>query len=170
MNLTHIIGRLVFFLEGCICILCLTGCVTPRKPVEHRDSVTSTQRSTHIPKHHHIAWYNKINPVWWLQNIDDKEPPPEYLPNNKCRKFWYSIRNPFHNFTFYVIGIADRRFEISGTYTEHVFNPHDGFNFTVSRCGPFLLPFVSYKKDHVKLYIGWRPDGNFGLKFNPKGD
>lgn len=132
---------------------------------------TSWQTKVNIPRHKgKIHWYNKINPIWWFGNIDDPVPPKEYCPNNKCRRFLYSLRNPFHNFTFYVIGIADREFRIEGKDVKNVFRPDDGLNFTVSHCGPFLLPFVSFKKEHFKFYIGWRPDGNFGFKFNPHGD
>lgn len=128
-------------------------------------------KAVNTPRHTgKIHWYDKINPVWWFGNIDDPIPPDEYRPRSKCRKLTFALRNPFHNFTFYVIGIADRRFVKYGKYTEDVFDPHEGWNVVASRCGPFWLPFISYKRDHFKFYIGWRPNGNFGMKLNPKGD
>lgn len=53
----------------------------------------------------------KLNPLWWLGNADDPVPPPDwYRPGRRFRKARRHLRNPLHNFTFYVIGIADKDF------------------------------------------------------------
>ena len=76
------------------------------------------------------------------------------------------MRNLGHNFTFYVIGIADKESERVGYYPERVFNPSGGWNVAFSRCEFFWLPFISYQKGGLKFYIGWRDRGNFGFKLN----
>ena len=73
-------------------------------------------------------------------------------------------RNPLHNFTFYVVGIADKDFKRAGKHPESVFNPHDGWNATVCKYRCLRLPFVSYKRGKFKFYCGWRERGNLGFK------
>jgi len=47
-------------------------------------------------------------------------PPDTYRPGKRLRKFSWYIRNPFHNFTFYVIGISDKVFLRTGRYADRV--------------------------------------------------
>jgi len=108
----------------------------------------------------------KWNPVWWLGNIDTPEPPPDYKPDDPRRERKYRWRNPGHNFTFYVIGIADKEFIRVGTHPDDVFRPGGGWNFAVSRYCVLLLPFASCKTRHLATYLGWRERGNFGAKLN----
>jgi hypothetical protein len=70
---------------------------------------------------------------------------------------WY-LRNPLHNFTFYVIGMADKL-----KYRK----PYDVFNETGDKHN-IILPFYSYYGDKYKFYIGWRERGNFGVKFTKR--
>ena len=116
-----------------------------------------------LPK---ISTWQKFNPVWWLENADDPVPPPDYFPDDKHRALKWSFRNPFHNFDFYVIGVADKKIVRSGRYPEDVSNPNGGWNFAVSRRGIILLPFVSYQRGKFEFYFGWRTRGNFGIKLN----
>lgn len=106
----------------------------------------------------------KWNPIWWIGNADDPEPPDWYRPGRQCRRTRWHLRNPFHNFTFYVIGIADKDFERTGTHPEHVFNPDGGWTRAVAKYKCWRLPFVSCIRGDFKFYIGWRERGNFGLK------
>lgn len=111
-----------------------------------------------------IHFYNKLNPVWWLQNADDPVPPDWYRPEDKHRVMKWHFRNPFHNFNFYVIGVADKKFYRSGFYPERNSNPNGGWDFAVSRRWLALLPFVSYERDWCSFYFGWREHGAFGIK------
>jgi len=116
-----------------------------------------------LPK---IHFNNKLNPVWWFGNIDDPKPPTWYRPDSKHRIFLWHLRNPFHNFDFYVIGVADKRFFRSGKYPEQNSNPHGGWDFEVARRKLAVLPFLSYRRDWFNFYFGWRDRGNFGIKLN----
>ena len=115
-----------------------------------------------------IKWYNRVDPIWWFGNADDPTPPDWYRPDSKCRTISWYVRNPFYNFQFYVIGIADKRTIRSGKYPERITPPEDGWNFTVSSYGCIHLPFVSYGHKSFVFYIGWRERGNFGaaIRFN----
>jgi hypothetical protein len=137
--------------------------VVAARPVE----VTSAEpkRFVHVPSSKPTT-AQKWNPAFWLGNIDDPVPPHWYRPENRFRQELWDLRNPLHNFFFYVIGIADREFEIVGRVPGEVFNPEGGWNWTVCRAGWVNLPFISYKRGHFYFYIGWRNRGNFGAKLN----
>ncbi|HLP76662.1 MAG TPA: hypothetical protein VK327_07035 [Candidatus Paceibacterota bacterium] len=119
-----------------------------------------------LPK---IFTLNKFNPVWWFGNADEPVPPRWFRPDDKHRIFKWRMRNPFHNFTFYVIGIADKPHLRSGRYPNHVGNPNYGWNFAVAKRKWVRLPFVSYKRGRFEFYLGWRTRGNFGGKINIRG-
>jgi len=121
------------------------------------------QPGPHAPK---IHFYNKLNPVWWLKNSDDPVPPNWYRPDEKHRKILWSFRNPLHNFDFYVIGVADKKFYRSGQYPKMNSDPHGGWDFEAARYKFIWLPFVSYHRDNFDFYLGWRNHGNFGIKLN----
>jgi len=118
---------------------------------------------TNQPK---IHFYNKLNPVWWLGNVDDPTPPAWYRPDDKHRNTKWHFRNPFHNFDHYVIGVADKKFFRSGHYPERNSNPHGGWDFEVARRKLVLLPFASYQRGGFNFYFGWREAGSFGIKLN----
>src|SRR5579863_8074681 len=82
-----------------------------------------------LPK---IHFYDKLNPVWWLKNQDDPKPPDWYKPNDKRRKLKWSFRNPMHNFDFYVIGVADKKFSRSGRFPDQNSDPRGGWDFEFS--------------------------------------
>jgi hypothetical protein len=117
-----------------------------------------------------IHFYNKLNPVWWLENSDEPVPPAWYLPGDKHRVTKWHFRNPFHNFDFYVIGVADKDFVRSGFYPERNSNPHGGWDFELARRKLALLPFVSYERNWITFYLGWREHGAFGaeMRFHRK--
>lgn len=109
----------------------------------------------------------KWNPVWWLGNVDTPVPPEDYKPDDPHRERKWRWRNPGHNFTFYVIGIADREFMRVGTHPKDVFRQGGGLNVAMSLACPLPpLPFISFQSRHVSTYLGWRERGNFGAKLN----
>jgi hypothetical protein len=110
--------------------------------------------------------FQKWNPVWWFGNVDDPETPDWYRPGSRHRRWLWQLRNPLHNFTFYVIGVADRAFTRTGRHPEHVFAPDGGWNWAVTRLGWVRLPFVSFNGERCRFYLGWRERGNFGGKIN----
>jgi hypothetical protein len=122
----------------------LTGCATWTSVQHEPPKSTASIRSI-----------EKANLVWWLQNRDSTN-----------HTFAYWIRNPCHNFTFYVLGVADKKTTIYGIYPASPFTPKNGFNFTVTHYRWRWLPFVSYHKNSFHAYHGWRPSGNFGNKLN----
>ncbi len=128
----------------------------------HWHSVHVTPK-TDLPE---IHFYDKLNPVWWLENADDPVPPTWYRPNDKHRAMKWRFRNPFHNFDNYVIGVADKNFVRSGRYPKQNSNPHGGWNFAMARRKLVLLPFVSYNRSWIAFYFGWREHGAFGVKIN----
>lgn len=120
---------------------------------------------TNIPEHR-LTLGQKINPAFWAGNLDDPVPPDSYLPGKSGRmRNWY-WRNSCHNFTFYVVGIADKQFTRIGRYPAAVFKPSTGWNWAVCKYRWFRLPFVSYHNGRFKFYCGWREHGNFGVKMN----
>ena len=86
---------------------------------------------------------DKFNPLWWFGNADQPEPPESYRPRQKSRVFKWHLRNPLHNFTFYVIGVADKPFVRSGRYPEVNFAELGGWNLAITRHKWLPLPFVS---------------------------
>lgn len=133
-----------------------------RSVTNHWQTVTVTPRPG-LPK---IHFYNKLNPVWWFGNIDDPAPPDWYRPNSKHRTFLWHLRNPFHNFDYYVIGIADKPFKRTSRLTDGAANPPRHWDFTLERRKLAVLPFISYHRGRFNLYFGWRERGNFGIKLN----
>jgi hypothetical protein len=113
-----------------------------------------------------IHFYQKLNPIWWLKNSDDPKPPAWYRPDDNHRRLKWSFRNPLHNFDFYVIGVADKKFSRSGKFPALNSNPQGGWDFEASRYKFIWLPFVAYHRPTFDFYFGWRNRGNFGIKFN----
>lgn len=110
---------------------------------------------------------NKWNPIWWFKNDDEPVCPSDLWTGRApwYRQFRWFLRNPFHNFTFYVIGVADKTYTVSGQFPHDVFNPNGGWKYHVVNYRWLWLPFVSYYGDKWMLYLGWRERGNFGMKW-----
>jgi hypothetical protein len=113
-----------------------------------------------------ISACDKLNPVWWFENADEPVPPAWFKPGAKLRGLQWFARNPFHNFSRYVIGIADKKYIRSGRYPREISNPNSGWNFAVARRHCIPLPFVSYRRGKFEFYFGWRVRGDFGIKIN----
>lgn len=113
--------------------------------------------------------------IWAIfGNDDDPTPPADYMPEWpewRRRLYWLAFRNPLHNFTFFVIGLADKPFERVAVYPKGasgllVFRPEGGWYVAVLKYKWLRLPFVSYQGKGLvkKMYIGWRERGNLGGK------
>jgi len=133
---------------------------TVAKP--HWHSVAVVPR-TNLPP---IHFYNKINPIWWFGNVDEPRAPDWYRPDGSCRNFMWYLRNPFENFSNYVIGVADKKTTRYGVHPDVNGNPNGGWNFAVTRRRIVYLPFIDYKRHRFEFYFGWRERGNFGMKLN----
>lgn len=114
-------------------------------------------------------------PMWllWAFFLNEDDPlwgDAAFNPTQKDSAWWrikWWFRNPAHNFTFYVIGVAHKQITRIGKYPNDVFSPVPGWNWAVAYTEPdgwFPLAFVSYTGRYVRWYVGWRERGNFGLK------
>lgn len=111
-----------------------------------------------------VAGIPKLNPKWWIENSDDPLPwwwKPD-APLDERKRTWM-MRNPFHNFTHYVIGVADRHTHRVGIKARSIWNDGGSFNASVTRAGPLIyLPMISNRGKFLEWYFGWRESGNFG--------
>ena len=135
-----------------------------------RPAGSATNRSEgvfhYIPKPHRFSAWQKANPIWWFRNADDPVPPESYRAGKCCRNLTWHLRNPCHNFTFYVMGIADKPFTRAGPFPTKTSNPTGGWNRAVCRYRWLRLPFIDYQRGRFEFYLGWRTGGSFGLKLN----
>jgi len=125
-----------------------------------------------------VTLKQKLNPIWWFGNIDDPEPCSidwyvKEQCNNKCNLLcklkWFFIRNPLHNFMFYVVGVEDKIESKKCKYVGKMWGGYKKWNFAYVKCKYFILPFVSYN-GNFQFYIGWRGKGNFGIAFRKNHD
>ncbi|MDB6130049.1 MAG: hypothetical protein JWM04_1156 [Verrucomicrobiales bacterium] len=161
---------LVWILSLVMAIFTSFGCASVRPRVV-QESVATPSAATVEPedRHQNIPHFNvptiqKFNPVFWFKNADEPVPPEDYKPDDKRRGLKWNLRNPFHNFTYYVIGMADKPFVRTGKHAADVFNPEQGWNWAVCKYRRVRLPFISYQNGGLKFYFGWRERGNFGIK------
>ena len=146
------------------------GRATAIAPSSLSDSAATNSPARQVRKNtpkHRPSHCQKWNPVFWFGNLDDPDPPDWYRPDDPRRDGKWYCRNSLHNFTFYVMGIADKEFEYTGRHPG-IFNPQDGWNWTVCRYKCVRLPLISYKKGGCLFYCGWRERGNFGMKLTFK--
>ena len=140
----------------------------PKKDVDEAAGRWHSVEMVPGPHKSKIRARDKWNPVWWFKNSDEPKPPESYRPHDKHRNFKWQLRNPFHNFTFFVIGVADKKTVRSGRYPKEAFKPQGGWNLAVTKDKFLRLPFIAYSrgKKGFHFYCGWRPRGNFGFKCN----
>ena len=160
-------GLALLLAAGLFAVGCASAAANPSPPVQAGPkpawhSVTMVP-STNLPP---IHFYNKLNPIWWLGNAEEPRPPAWYRPDGSGRTFMWYLRNPFVNFSYYVIGGADKKTVRYGVYPTLVGNPNGGWNFAVTRRRIVYLPFIDYKRHRFEFYCGWRERGNFGMKLN----
>ena len=177
-------------------LLFLWGCVPYKVPtVEIANSTTANQPLyTLVPRHRcQIRWYDIPHwTTWSLFGNDDgglfgEDNPHPYCPvypvgGGKALSWW--LRNPLHNFCYYVIGSAQRSnsefvlIELSACGIEFLKYTPVGYRVFAHRKGGLLLafhggkPYFSLKIPynlayHGEFYVGWRYRGNFGVKFRP---
>lgn len=163
-----------------------------------RAQMNRERASTHwlyrvVPRHRsQIRWWDLGHWVTWtvFGNDDDgifgEEPTANYRTRRNTgalRATAWSLRNPLHNFCFYVIGsawttnseltILQLAEDDSEVFT---YKPVAGTVFAGDGGSSFFLglhgwkPFVSLRLNYgrqLNMYMGWRERGNFGLKFVP---
>jgi len=103
-------------------------------------------------------------------NDDDGLYGDERWRNGREKTWWIAllwwIRNPAHNFCFYVIGDADVGHFVAGPGQwgqvpgVHVYQVRS--DTSTPRTRPML---VHVNKRGALKYIGWRPNGAFGIAF-----
>ena len=161
--------------------LLFSGCRSVPPPRRAPQAVTNSQTNAtnqvatkqadkmflHFPKEYQqFSFWQKCNPFWWCGNADDPVPPENYRAGKCCRQFTWRLRNPCHNFTFYVMGIEDKPHIRVGRYASKTTNPNGGWNWAVCKYRRLRLPFVDYRRGRFEFYFGWRNGGNFGVKLN----
>ena len=129
----------------------------------HAAEIIKRPASVHTPP---IRAAQKWNPLWAFSNADDPVPPAWYRPDDGNRATRWRMRNPFHNFTHYIIGVSDKDITRTGKHPGAVFAPGGGWNWAITRHRWLPLPFVSYDGKRSRFYLGWRESGNFGGKIN----
>jgi hypothetical protein len=188
---------MIMILTGCASYKIPTQQIPPKKKYRCQENPTRTKALSHplytvIPRHRcQIRWYDLPHWITWslFGNDDDgifgEEPSAHYkpeMPISSCKAAWWFFRNPFHNFTFYVIGTAHWNngeldlLRIAGPRVSlgHYRCPGKT-TFPSKRYSCFYLalhggkPFVSLRLIHSRtrktdIYFGWRPRGNFGIK------
>ena len=130
----------------------------------------------HLPKTTDGKWKwipDKINPLFWLGNKDEDEPPDWYRPDKTWRKLWWRWRNPLHNFNAYVIGVKDKVTDNPDDWEndESTWENFTGWRKTYLIYKPTgkKYPFWHYKGKSKEFYFGWRSDsGMFGISFRNK--
>ena len=122
-----------------------------------------------------VAWWKKINPIWWFLNNDEPLPKTGLASYYPGRPYWLAviswyIRNPLVNFSDYVVGVCDRNYVIYGSAPVMTVILSDigktGWHWSVIKLGILRLPFVSYAGKRIAFYAGWQPAGCLAFKFN----
>jgi len=146
---------------------------------------------TCIPRHREqIKFYDLPHWMGWtlLGNEDDgifgEDSNSPYSTNINFATFAkWQLRNPGHNLTSYIIGSAGRKkhsnfsvFDINDKNSRAFYNRADGafsgerygFKLQFNDFKPFFSAhFPSSKNKEFQLYLGWRPEGRFGIKLRP---
>lgn len=130
-----------------------------------------------IPEEYHCTnWFCKLynhylNP---FGNWNEPLPYPIYNKIAADESFlppiiWWNLRNPFHNFCHYWVGITPlgERYEwLEPEYNGWIrVNNDSNSNWMYSYWlkGKIKLPFWEYNNGRINGYIGWLRRGNFGL-------
>ena len=192
MNLIHTVA--LKFCLACLLVL-LTGCMKYKIPTEslpYPNESLDHPLYEIIPRHRcQLAWYDVGHWTSWMIFGNDDDgifgEPANYhekqSPGLKKALAW-QLRNPLHNFCFYVIGSAQRQnsefdlLKIGQGKVEGMQYRGSGQNNFPYESSCFYLalhggkPFVSLRlvytpKYRSEFYIGWRERGNFGIKLLP---
>lgn len=99
-------------------------------------------------------WWNRLNPLWWLSNADrDYDPHFKPEPPHRVRKFLFAVRNPGHNFTHYVIGLAHRPFKRVGFFPDQLWPESGKWNFAFIKYESEKSHMVALSLYVVALYL-----------------
>ena len=153
------------------------GDLAPTRPPSTESWIISPDgRSASVSGRIPQPLWKKLNPVWWLLNDDEPDPPHWQLPGKPylLRQLSWYVRNPFHNFGKYVLGVCDRNYTVVGSSPVYATTWSDidanmtGWKVSTINVSGFRLPFIAYEDEHVIWYAGWQWSGFFGFKFNIK--
>ncbi len=164
--------RISFLLTGALFPCLFSSCATTGTYVPVEDRVKSRNVHYHKPRTQgQVDRKTKADPKWWLSNADE-DYDSNWKPHlsHEERKRTYAIRNPGHNLTHYVIGVADKDFVRYGKNARGIWAKEGRVNTAMIHAGPLRLPFVSYRGPNVETYFGWREKGNFGMAFRKADD
>lgn len=147
-----------------------------------------------IPRHRsQIRWYDVGHWTTWMLFGNDEaglfgeDNPVPFLidhPVSYSKAVRWSVRNPLHNLTFYVLGSAyvqNSRVTLVEISNEGIctfqympaapckfIRERQGFLIALHGWKPFICLKVTYSDFHEGMsYIGWRDRGNLGVKFVP---
>jgi hypothetical protein len=173
--------RIAIFLQVTVCLFssCLPYRYTKEEYLsnkEHTPTTEECQLVDHwlyqaIPPHRSlIRWYDLPHWLTWtlLGNDDDglfgEGPCANYRSDLAAgqRALRWTLRNPFHNLTFYALGSAGSR----------------NSQFTLLSLSGEGIQFLQYKKEadtvfasnNTSLYLafhGWKPFGSFRFRYSP---
>jgi len=118
------------------------------------------------------GFFNKLIWTFFLNELDGVIGDARWNPERKDTllirlKWWF--RNPCHNFTWHVIGFAQKL----STRVDFQAEDGPGWNYAMTLIKGLddkftLYPYFLYLSSKIKFYIGWRGRGTFGIKFNIK--
>jgi hypothetical protein len=116
-----------------------------------------------------VSWRAGIDPS---ANRDEPDPPPWFPDKHPIwpRRLLYLgcyMRNPLHNFTHYVVGIAGKPFTVAGSRADSDndgFADQGGWLHCTLHCNGGRPPYVSYS-GWCHFYAGGHPSsGKLGLR------
>lgn len=132
-----------------------------------------------IPEEYHCkGWFCKAFSHWLnpLGNWNEPLPYPEHRKQQAEQSWlppavWWNLRNPFHNFCHYWVGITPR-----GQRYEWIDPEEKGwvrvkvpahslwqYSFWTRKGSKIKLPHWYYNGEEWEFYIGWLSRGNFGM-------
>lgn len=176
-------ARIAFYSVICIGVLMLSGCSRPSNSCHWLYDYIPENRAA-------IGEREGARQLAWalLGNDDDGifgEKDPKFKGAPCClQALNWQLRNPLHNFCFYVIGTAYKEndeldiLKITGkgvcvlhyhAIAKTIF-PDENSCFYLGLHGgkPFMSLRIRYTASRqLDLYAGWRERGNFGLKCSP---
>jgi len=181
-----------FFFQGCAHYRYPSRALIDETASENKTAALKHPLYHIVPRHRsQICWIDLPHWTTWalFGNDDDgifgEEPSADYLPDERIcatKALRWFLRNPLHNFTFYVIGGADRcngefdilRIDDTGISSGHYRCPAR-YTFPSKKSSCFYValhggkPFVALRWIHCPhhqsdFYLGWRCRGNFGAK------
>ena len=189
-NLPLLVLSLLFCCFSCTSYKLPTHNYTKKLQPKTKELVLEHWLYTVVPRHRsQIHWFDLPRwGTWALFGNDDdgvfgEEETAKFKTDKEIsfsRALDWNLRNPLHNFTFYVIGQAqfkNSEFAILQLSKEKnkllSYQPEERTVFGGKGSSLFIAlhgfkPFFSLRLNYGRLfecYLGWRPKGNFGIKF-----